>query len=720
MAGDGGRREPEEEILPERDGVLPGMIGENEGRECGVEHRHGEVLEAFLENFPDGILLLDLQGSVLECRMGTETTFLEIFRERMTAGQRFSDLPIFSEETVSRAVKAFEKVRCSGFCVHCEFPLELSDRTMFLEMRLFPAGRGHVAVLCRDVTELRLVERDLDLDLAEGIIQNAQEGIVVTDAAGIITMVNHAFTEITGYTPEEALGRRPSILKSKHHGREFYESMWRSLAEKGHWQGEIWNRRKSGEVYPEWLSIGALRDERGVIRHFVSVFSDISQLKAQEMQIAHQAYHDRLTGLPNRHLFRDRLMVEVAQAHREGGSLGVLLLNLDRFKNVNDILGHAAGDGILVAVGERLRGLVKEGDTVSSMGGDEFAVLVPRLVVPGEMGRLAREILASLREPFEVEGQRFYLTASIGISVYPLDGEDQVELVRTADLALRRAKEQGGDGYSFYAESMNQAVSKKLVMENGLRRALEREEFVLYYQPQVEVETGRLIGVEALLRWRNEDGTVISPGEFIPLAEETGLILPIGEWVLHKACRQNRQWRDAGFPPVEISVNISALQVARGNLVSLVAGVLEKTGLEPSGLAVEITENSLMANRDAAREIFRALDDMGVRIYIDDFGTGYSSLGYLKNFALSGFKVDKSFVDGIATCVRDAAILEAMFGMARSLELDVVVEGVENAVQLTVLKSLGCRFVQGFLYSTPLPPEMATLYVKKGFVRPPG
>ncbi|WP_366146069.1 EAL domain-containing protein [Aminiphilus sp.] len=257
-------------------------------------------------------------------------------------------------------------------------------------------------------------------------------------------------------------------------------------------------------------------------------------------------------------------------------------------------------------------------------------------------------------------------------------------------------------------------------MENGLRRALEREEFALYYQPQVEVKTGRLIGVEALLRWRNEDGTVISPGEFIPLAEETGLILPIGEWVLHKACRQNRQWRDAGFPPVEISVNISALQVARGNLVSLVAGVLEKTGLEPSGLAVEITENSLMENRDAAREIFRALDDMGVRIYIDDFGTGYSSLGYLKNFALSGFKVDKSFVDGIATCVRDAAILEAMFGMARSLELDVVVEGVENAVQLTVLKSLGCRFVQGFLYSTPLPPEMATLYVKKGFVRPPG
>jgi diguanylate cyclase (GGDEF)-like protein len=306
--------------------------------------------------------------------------------------------------------------------------------------------------------------------------------------------------------------------------------------------------------------------------------------------------------------------VEVAQAHREGGALGVLLLNLDRFKNVNDILGHAAGDGILVTVGERLRGLVKEGDTVSSMGGDEFAVLVPRLAVPGEMGRLAREILASLREPFEVEGQRFYLTASIGISVYPLDGEDQWN---SCALPILPSPGQGagGDGYSFYAESMNQAVSKKLVMENGLRRALEREEFALYYNLSGG-EDGRSSGSKRFCvggRGWNGDFS----GEFNPLAEETGLILPIGEWVLHKACRQNRQWRMQGFPPVEISVNISALQVARGNLVSLVAGVLERQA-RAVGLAVEITENILMEKPRRGAEIFRALDDMGVRIYIDD------------------------------------------------------------------------------------------------------
>ncbi len=477
----------------------------------------------------------------------------------------------------------------------------------------------------------------------------------------------------------------------------------------------------SGQDYPYGvLGVHTARRRRFTEEdvHFLQAIANIlataiDRKKAEE-RIEHQAYHDALTGLPNRLLLEDRLSVAVAQAHRNGEILAILLIDLDRFKVINDTLGHPAGDEMLRAVGARFLRTIREGDTVSRMGGDEFAVLLPNLNSDEAALEIADRIAASLREPFPLEGRDLFVTASMGVAVYPHAGVDGRTLLQHADIALYRAKEQGRNTLRFFSPAMNSRAVERLSLESSLRQALQRREFLLHYQPQVDLKSGEIIGFEALIRWHRPEIGMISPAEFIPLAEETGLILPIGEWVLRTACAQNKAWQEAGFPPMRIAVNLSARQFHRENLVDTVTRALQESGLAPEYLELELTESILMGKETSILHMLRELTEMGIQLSIDDFGTGYSSLAYLKRFPIAKLKVDQIFVQNLTTDPNDAVIVKTVVGMAHSLRLKAIAEGVETEGQLAYLRSIGCEEMQGYLFSRPLPAEEATkLLVQK-------
>jgi len=663
-----------------------------------------------LSALPDAFFLMNDKGVVEDLRRG-RYFFLLVPPEEIL-GRPLGAIPGLPPGMARRCEAALDAVRRGGGLVRFEYDLEFDGGARHFEARFFPVGQGKIGLLLRDLTPLQSAKSDLAL--AEKIIESAQEGIVVTDAAGSIETVNAAFSRITGYSREEALGHNPRILKSHHHDATFYRHMWQALRSVGKWEGEIWNRRKGGEVYPEWLAIHALRNTEGEITHYVSVFSDLSQIKAQEAQIEHQAYHDRLTGLPNRALFLNLLAVEIDHARQSLGTVGMLFLNLDRFKSVNDSLGHVAGDRVLMEMGRRLQGFAGEGRTVSHTGGDEFWLLVPSPKNPKELARIATEVLELLKTPVDAGGFSIYLTASIGIALFPDDGQDTVALTGAADRAMNQAKAGGGDTYSFHTEEMNRSARKRFDLETGLRRAVAREDFCLHYQPQVRPESGAIFGVEALVRWRGQDGKLISPGDFIPLAEETGLIVPLGAWVLRTACAQARQWLDAGLGPLEMSVNISAVQLYRSSLWELVAEQMEEFFLPPGTLALEITENTILQDWERATATFRELKKLGIILYIDDFGTGYSSLSYLRDFAIDGLKIDKSFVDHIPDHGKNEALVRGILAIAQGLGLRAVIEGVETEAQERALRARGSNLLfQGYRYSPPVPFEKMELLLRR-------
>ncbi len=550
-----------------------------------------------------------------------------------------------------------------------------------------------------------LVLQSERMRLARQVIDHVRDAVIVTDAATRVVDVNPAFTHITGYRPEEVLGGTPAVLKSGLHDAAFYAELWGALKRDGHWQGQIWNRRRDGEIYPTWQSISAVRDGAGRVTHYVSVMADVSELERTRAELAHLAQHDPLTDLPNRLLFQDRLEHALERARREQGMLAVLFLDLDRFKDINDSLGHAAGDRLLQEVAGRLRGAVRREDTVARMGGDEFIILMEGLRHEEDAEHLARKLLAALATPMRIDGGAYYVTTSIGISLYPRDGTDGETLVRNADAAMYRAKARGRNAYDFYTEALTQRAMERVQLETELRQALARGQLSVHYQPLVELASGRLVGAEALLRWRHPELGEVSPERFIPIAEETGLICEIGAWVLREACRQAKAWLDAGLPIGTVAVNVAGPQIQRSDFVATVRQTLAETGLAPEHLELEVTEGFVMGQAESAIGVLEGLSRLGVRLAIDDFGTGYSSLAYLKRLPFDKLKVDKSFVRGLPEDEEDAAIAAAVIALGRALGLTVLAEGVETAAQADYLRYLGCHQAQGWYYGRPVPAQ---------------
>ena len=493
-------------------------------------------------------------------------------------------------------------------------------------------------------------------------------------------------------------------LQSGRHDRPFYQAMWASIEQTGHWQGEIWNRRKNGEVYPQWTTLSAVRNDQGELTNYVGVFTDISQLKQTEARLERLAHYDPLTELPNRLLFQSRMEHALERAQRQGDQVALLLIDLDRFKDVNDSLGHPAGDELLQKVVERMRQRLRDEDTLARLGGDEFVVLLERLARPQDAGRVAQEIIDTLVQFFRLDsGAEVFISASIGISLFPEHGTTPRELTQHADAALYLAKDQGRHTYRYYTEALTRATQERLSLEARLRRALGRDELLVYYQPQVDIASGRIVGAEALVRWLDSNEDMIMPDRFIHIAEESGLIIPLGEYVLRTACREAKAWTDAGLPALRLAVNLSPRQFIHPDLVGQILGVLQETGFDPNCLELELTESALMSDGGEAAMLLKQLRGLGVRLAIDDFGTGYSSLSYLRHFPLDTLKIDKSFVRDIPDHRDDMEIATAIIQLAHILGFTVLAEGVETEAQLDFLREHGCDLYQGFLFSQPVP-----------------
>jgi diguanylate cyclase (GGDEF)-like protein/PAS domain S-box-containing protein len=548
--------------------------------------------------------------------------------------------------------------------------------------------------------------------LADIVFLKTREGIIETDANSIILSVNPAFTTITGYSPEDAIGRKISILHSERHPAAFYTEMWQTIARKGSWQGDIWDRRKNGEIYPSSLSITALTDEKSLVKRYVGIINDFA---GNSIDFREKAHYDHLTGLPNRSLLDDQLNFMIAHARRNGQIMAVLFIDLDRFKTANDTLGYAIGDLLLQGVAKRLKKAVREVDAVFRLGNDEFAIILEEIAHIQDAAKVAQKLLALFTQPFIFEGckHEVYINASIGISLFPYDGVNMETLVKNAETAMLRAKDQGQNQHQHYTPGMNARAFEHLTIEFQMHKALKNQEFIVYYQPLIDLANHSILGAEALVRWQHPDMGLVAPDEFIPIAEETGLIVPIGEMVLRSACGQTKAWHAMGLGPLRISVNLSARQFQQRNLVGTIAEAISDAGLKPEFVDLEITESFGMKNPELTVKILRELRKRGMHISIDDFGTGYSSLNYLKRFPLTALKIDRSFVRDIFIDPDDSAIVKIMITMAHTLNLKVVAEGVENEKQLEFLRAAGCDYCQGYFFSPPVAPDKFEKYARE-------
>ena len=540
------------------------------------------------------------------------------------------------------------------------------------------------------------------------ILENTSEGMVITDPAGTIIEVNDAMCRQTGYAREQLIGQNPRILKSSRHGPEFYQHLWAELLGTGYWSGEIWDRKPDGGIYPKWLTINAIPTQEGTVSHYVGLSIDISAIKSAEERLHQMAYYDQLTGLPNRALFNDRLRRTVLRIQRRQLQAALLFLDLDRFKNINDTLGHTVGDALLVQVAERIRHRLRESDTVCRMGGDEFTVILSEIARLEDAGQVAGELIEALSKRFDIEGSEIYVGASVGIALCPRDGLDEETLIKKADAAMYAAKEAGRCTFRFASGELDATSRKRMEIEARLHGAVERGEMVLHYQPlarTAEAAPGRpvgLVGAEALVRWVPEPGVMVGPGTFIQIAEDAGLIGELGEWVIREACRQAREWLDAGLA-LSVSVNVSARQFENDRLTGVVREALAMAGLPPSLLRLEITESTFMRNMDRVIGIMDGLRALGVLFSIDDFGTGFSSLQYIKCLPAQCLKIDKAFVSGVAASLSDGEVVSAIIALARAFGLKSTAEGVETEDQLRELRDRGCDEVQGYLVARPMP-----------------
>ncbi|MBT0960194.1 bifunctional diguanylate cyclase/phosphodiesterase [Denitromonas iodatirespirans] len=547
--------------------------------------------------------------------------------------------------------------------------------------------------------------RDTELRLAARLFQTSQEGILITDADNRIQTVNPAFTRTTGYRPDECIGKRPSLLSSGRHDKAFYQRLWADVLNKGHWQGEIWNRRKNGDIYPEWLVISAIRDSAGEVIQHVGIFSDLSERHDTQDRIRFLATHDALTELPNRMLLEERCSQVIAWARQASHRVALLFVDVDNLKLVNDSLGHTVGDELLRSLAQRLRHCVGEKDLVSRLGGDEFIVLLDELSETEVASQVAERIIERISAPYQTDSGELVTSVSIGIAVYPDDGDDFNALLRKADAAMYQAKEAGRNTFRSHLLDTGDEALNDLTLRNGLRPALTRGEFSLHYQPIIALASGKLIGAEALLRWQHPTLGNVPPNRFIPVAELSGHIVAIGDWVLGKACQEAAGWAERGLGPLMVSVNLSPLQLRHGSLEASVAAALSNSGLDGRWLELEITESTLMGDTDALIDQLNRLKAMGIRLAVDDFGTGYSCLAYLRRLPVDRLKIDRAFMADIGAGADDASIVRAIIQMAVGLGLGTTAEGVEHPHQHEALKALGCDEVQGYLYAHPMPAE---------------
>ena len=562
----------------------------------------------------------------------------------------------------------------------------------------------------RDITERKRNE-DFLRKLTHGI-ENSASAVLITDVHGAIEYVNKKFTQLTGYSPEEAIGKNPRILKSDATPREVFDNLWKTILSGEEWRGELLNRRRNGEVYWSIASISPLHNEQGEITHFIANVEDINERKNAEATIERLAYFDPLTDLPNRRMLQDRLEMALKRSRRQATGAALLYLDLDSFKHINDSLGHPAGDKLLREMASRFTKTLRDDDIVCRLGGDEFAVVLHDIRHDQDVVPIAQKLVDVAAEPMQLEGREVVVTSSVGIALFPKDGSDPKVMSKHADIALYHAKEEGKNTFRFFSEELNNSLRDRIAMEHGLRHVLDRGELELHYQPKVSVATGQVIGVEALLRWNSPEFGLVSPMRFIPLAEETRQIIPIGEWVLRTACQQQLLWQQQGLQ-LSMAVNLSAVQFKSPSLIDRIAAIIDETGIQPEHLELELTESALVDKPGDVVQVLEQLRSLGCGISIDDFGTGYSSLSYLKNFPVTILKIDRSFVRDLAHDSGDRAIAQSVVSLATNLDMQTVAEGVEELEQLEILKQIGCTYIQGFIHSRPVPADQIPAVVKR-------
>lgn len=654
---------------------------------------------------PDG-LLLSRQSDGLLIEVNEGFSHLTGYTSATSLDQSTLDLGIWVD--LNERKHMLELMKRDGFVRDFICRIRHVDgriRLCELSSRPLPIGEEDcMLTIARDITERQQMQEKLQQ--AATVFESTAEGVLITDTRQNISAVNRAFSEITGYSEAEALGHTPRLLASGLHDSAFYAAMWHQLTTQGHWQGEISNRRKNGELYPSWLTISAVRNSDQVVTHFVAVFADISSLKLAQARLDYQAHHDPLTGLPNRTLFESRLQAALNGQQESGNQGAVLFLDLDRFKHINDSLGHPVGDLLLKDIAVRLKEQLRDIDTVARLGGDEFIILLPGLQQASDAQYLANKLLDCFTPPFQAGEHEFFISASIGTSLYPQDGTDVATLVKNADAAMYRSKAKGRNRVESYTRDLTAQANERVALEHELRRAIEREELSLYYQPKRSLITHELIGAEALIRWHHPTFGDVPPEHFIALAEENGTILQIGDWVLEQACRQLHAWQGAFEDFGPLSVNLAGAQLRHPNLLSRIEQLLRDYRLEPGCLQLEITENFIMSQAEEALAVLHQLKRLGVQLAIDDFGTGYSSLSYLKRLPLDFLKIDQSFVRGLPDDPHDVAIVRAIIALGHSMQFTIIAEGVENPAQQAFLAAEGCEQMQGYIVSLPLPPEL--------------
>ncbi len=675
----------------------------------------GELLEQVADRLSDMVLGVGLDGALYYVSPSVENVigysdqvFMRLYNHAMTYSddQRFSVVQAFATRQLSSMQSQFK----NGYQCPAE-TLVINHRDGFrvsLSVQCIASVDARGALdgaicICRDVSTRK---QNLEaMALAAKVFESSLTAIYITDSQGKTVQANQAFTRLTGYSMEDVVGAVPELVDTQRYSPSFFRSVEESLKRNDLWEGEMQHRRKDGTDFPAWVAITVLRDANGRVINTIRYFSDITDKKNTENKIHHLAYFDPLTSLPNRSLFTDRLMQSINRAKRNEGQVALLFLDLDRFKAINDSLGHALGDALLHQVGARLRDCVRNEDTVARMGGDEFTVILgdlkDRTQAVTTAAHVAEKIRHTLSQPFMIRNREVFTGASIGLAFYPGDGAEPKTLLQNADTAMYHAKSAGKNNYQFYTTAMNAKAKERLNLENSLHQAVNAMQFELYYQPILSAETGEATAVEALVRWIHPEKGVILPGEFIAIAEESGLIKPLGNWVLRQACQQWVDWKDAGEPVPRIAINVSAKQFTDGFIVQTLKDIFSHLDIPPGAIEIELTESALMHDYQFTCEVLEEMKRMGVSISIDDFGTGYSSLNHLKRFPVDNLKVDRSFIEGLPAH-EDQRIVQAIVALAKSLNLKVIAEGVETPLQLEFIQSIGCDEVQGFLLSQPM------------------
>jgi diguanylate cyclase (GGDEF)-like protein/PAS domain S-box-containing protein len=561
-------------------------------------------------------------------------------------------------------------------------------------------NQDRILASVRDITLRKNTEKQLQM--WGEVLKNSGEAIFITDAESTIYLVNEAFTKITGYTAQDVIGQKPNIFKSGRHDRQFYQNMWAALLDHGYWQGEIWDRRKDGSIYPKWSTISQIQDTEYKTTHYIAMFNDISERKISEERIHYLAFHDVLTGLPNRRLLQDHLQFFLEYAQRSSDKLAVLFIDIDNFKTINDSLGHSAGDKLLIQLSKRLLNCLRTTDTLGRFGGDEFVIILSDIANPSYVATISERIRENLHQPFHINGFDLIITVSIGISLYPADGNDYEHLVKNADTAMNQVKENGRNNYQFYTADLNILISERLSLINSLRNAVNEEEFILYYQPKINSITGKITGVEALIRWNSPNMGLIPPLKFIPLLEETGLIMPVSDWILSEICKQHTTWIAQGLPPISIAINISAVHFQKTDFLANVKTNLAECTIDRNYIEFELTEGILLNDTEETIDKMNQLKKMGIKLTLDDFGTGYSSLSYLRKFPIEKIKIDQSFVQNMMTTQNDMEIVKIITLLSKTLQLGTIAEGVEHKEQFLLLQEMGCDELQGYFFAEPM------------------